>query len=88
MTKSTESRVFIYYLIVTALVSGAMVMVIEVLGSKVIGPVFGAVEPQRLAEWMRGAGPERLRGMEILLDDLTRGRAAATTPPPKAGRRR
>ena len=27
---------------------------------------------RRLAEWMRSAGPERVRAMELLLDDLTR----------------
>lgn len=32
---------FIAYLIITAIVSGALVMVIEVLGSRVIGPFFG-----------------------------------------------
>jgi spermidine synthase len=32
---------FFGFLVITALVSGAMVMVVEVLGSKVIGPVFG-----------------------------------------------
>ena len=31
-----------WYLLVTALISGAMVMVLEVLGSRVIGPFFGA----------------------------------------------
>jgi transcriptional regulator with XRE-family HTH domain len=43
---------------------------------------------QRMAEWMRDAGPERLRSMEILLDDLTRGRAAAKGVPAKEARRR
>jgi len=32
---------FVAYLVVTAIVSGALVMVIEVLGSRVIGPFFG-----------------------------------------------
>lgn len=41
MTRSTDSKFFLYYLIVTALACGSLVMVIEVLGSKVIGPVFG-----------------------------------------------
>lgn len=41
MTGSLSSKSFLYFLIVTALACGAMVMVIEVLGSKVIGPVFG-----------------------------------------------
>ena len=29
---------------------------------------------RRLAEWMRAVGPDRLRAMEVLLEDLTRGR--------------
>jgi MFS family permease len=41
MSDNAHSRSFIYYLFLTALSCGAMVMVIEVLGSKVIGPVFG-----------------------------------------------
>ncbi|MEE9524173.1 MAG: fused MFS/spermidine synthase, partial [Thermodesulfovibrionales bacterium] len=41
MTDNAHSRPFIYYLFFTALTCGAMIMVIEVLGSKVIGPVFG-----------------------------------------------
>src|SRR5512138_3370729 len=36
------SRAFLVYLIITAVVCGALVMVIEVLGSRVIGPFFGA----------------------------------------------
>lgn len=34
-------RAFLAYLMLTALVSGALIMVIEVLGSRVIGPFFG-----------------------------------------------
>ncbi len=41
MADNSHSRSFIYYLFFTALTCGAMIMVIEVLGSKVIGPVFG-----------------------------------------------
>jgi spermidine synthase len=41
MTQASESGLFIYFLIATALTCGAMVMVVEVLGSKVIGPIFG-----------------------------------------------
>jgi len=37
-----HSKGFIAYLIVTAALCGALVMVIEVLGSRVIGPFFGA----------------------------------------------
>lgn len=37
-----HSLAFVIYLVVTAVVCGAMVMVIEVLGSRVIGPFFGA----------------------------------------------
>lgn len=37
-----QSRPFLIYLIVTSLTCGALVMVIEVLGSRVIGPFFGA----------------------------------------------
>lgn len=36
-----HSRGFIAYLVVTAALCGALVMVIEVLGSRVIGPFFG-----------------------------------------------
>jgi MFS family permease len=35
-------RSFIYYLVLTAIICGALVMVIEILGSRVIGPFFGA----------------------------------------------
>jgi spermidine synthase len=37
-----HSRPFLLYLIVTSLLCGGLVMVIEVLGSRVIGPFFGA----------------------------------------------
>ncbi len=37
----TISQSFVYYLIFTALTCGALVMVIEVLGSRVLGPFFG-----------------------------------------------
>ena len=37
-----SSRPFHYYLVATAMVCGALVMVIEILGSRVIGPFFGA----------------------------------------------
>jgi spermidine synthase len=40
--ENSHSRSFIYYLIITAVVCGAFVMVIEILGSRVIGPFFGA----------------------------------------------
>lgn len=36
-----HSRAFLIYLLLTAVVSGALVMVIEVLGSRVVGPFFG-----------------------------------------------
>ncbi len=39
--QTRPSKAFIMYLGVTAVVSGALVMVIEVLGSRVIGPFFG-----------------------------------------------
>jgi len=39
--KNLNSRSFFYYLILTAMICGALVMVIEVLGSRVIGPFFG-----------------------------------------------
>lgn len=38
----TVSKPLLGYLIVTAIVSGALVMVVEVMGSRVIGPFFGA----------------------------------------------
>jgi len=38
---AAQSAAFMGYLLLTAMVSGAMVMVIEVLGSRVIGPFFG-----------------------------------------------
>ena len=40
--KKYHSPAFIIFLIATALMCGALVMVIEVLGSRVIGPFFGA----------------------------------------------
>jgi spermidine synthase len=39
---ASASRPFLYYLVATAMVCGALVMVIEILGSRVIGPFFGA----------------------------------------------
>jgi spermidine synthase len=36
-----HSRAFLVYLLLTAVLSGALVMVIEVLGSRVVGPFFG-----------------------------------------------
>lgn len=36
-----QHRLLLIYLVITALISGALVMVIEVLGSRVIGPFFG-----------------------------------------------
>lgn len=48
MSESSQAKTphhpigFIYYLIFTAMICGAIVMVIEVLGSRVIGPFFGA----------------------------------------------
>jgi hypothetical protein len=39
---------------------------------------------QRLADWMQGAGPDRLRAMEVLLDEMLRGR---TDKPEGRGRR-
>lgn len=36
-----NSKVFLIYLLFTAVLSGALVMVIEVLGSRVVGPFFG-----------------------------------------------
>ena len=37
-----SSRAFLVYLVATAVLCGALVMVIEILGSRVIGPFFGA----------------------------------------------
>ena len=37
-----DSRTFLYYLVSTAMVCGALIMAIEILGSRVIGPFFGA----------------------------------------------
>jgi len=42
LSGASASRSFLYYLVATAMVSGALVMVIEILGSRVIGPFFGA----------------------------------------------
>lgn len=39
---------------------------------------------QRLADWMQGAGPDRLRAMEVLLDEMLRGR---TDQPDGRGRK-
>ena len=41
-SKNAHSRSFVYYLVLTAVICGALVMVIEILGSRVIGPFFGA----------------------------------------------
>lgn len=40
--KESHSPVFLFFLFLTSLVCGALVMVVEVLGSRVIGPFFGA----------------------------------------------
>lgn len=40
-SESSSSRWFMYYLVLTAMICGALVMVIEVLGSRVLGPFFG-----------------------------------------------
>lgn len=39
--QTTLNRSFLMYLLFTAVISGALVMVIEVLGSRVVGPFFG-----------------------------------------------
>ncbi|MCI0508006.1 MAG: fused MFS/spermidine synthase [Gammaproteobacteria bacterium] len=36
-----QSKAFVFYILLTAVVCGALVMVIEVMGSRVIGPFFG-----------------------------------------------
>lgn len=41
---------------------------------------------QRLASWMHSVGPERLRAMEILLDDLMRGRGVGPVERPSRDR--
>jgi hypothetical protein len=38
---NAHSLPFIMYLIITAIVCGALIMVVEILGSRVIGPFFG-----------------------------------------------
>ena len=40
-SESRSSRWFRYYLIATTVLCGALVMVVEVLGSRVLGPFFG-----------------------------------------------
>lgn len=40
-TESHHSRIFLFYLLFTAVICGALVMVIEVMGSRVVGPFFG-----------------------------------------------
>jgi spermidine synthase len=40
--RNINTRSFLYYLVSTAVICGALVMVIEILGSRVIGPFFGA----------------------------------------------
>ena len=42
VSHAADSRWFLYYLVLTAALCGALVMVIEILGSRVIGPFFGA----------------------------------------------
>ena len=39
--KPVNSLGFLIYLVVTAILCGALIMVVEVLGSRVIGPFFG-----------------------------------------------
>lgn len=39
---AASSWPFLYYLVATAMVCGALVVVIEILGSRFIGPFFGA----------------------------------------------
>ena len=41
ISENINSRVFLVYLLFTAVLSGALVMVIQVLGSRVVGPFFG-----------------------------------------------
>jgi len=40
-TSQTQSKLFLPYLLLTAVLCGALIMVIEVMGSRVIGPFFG-----------------------------------------------
>ena len=37
---------------------------------------------RRMAAWLRSAGPEHVRALELLLDDLTRALPADPAPPP------
>jgi len=39
---AASSRPFLYYPVATAMVCGALIIVIEILGSRVIGPFFSA----------------------------------------------
>jgi hypothetical protein len=39
--RGSDSPVFLFFLVVTSVLCGGLVMVIEVLGSKVVGPFFG-----------------------------------------------
>jgi len=40
-TEHHHSRAFLVYLLITAVICGALIMVIEVMGSRVVGPFFG-----------------------------------------------
>ena len=46
MSAAGASRALLAYLVLTAVVCGGLVMVIEVLGSRVIGPFFGVACPE------------------------------------------
>ena len=41
MSAPVKDKAFLAYLVITAVICGALIMVIEVLGSRVIGPFFG-----------------------------------------------
>ena len=40
-TEQEHTRLFLIYLLFTAILCGALIMVIEVMGSRVVGPFFG-----------------------------------------------
>ena len=41
VVQQDQGKAFVFYILLTAVVCGALVMVIEVMGSRVVGPFFG-----------------------------------------------
>ena len=96
MTTPSESRASRWvaaYLVLTAIVCGAAIMVIEVLGSRIIGPLFGVslfvwtalitVTLISLAAgyWIGGVLSDRRAGAQNLYSLIAAARRSERTPP-------